>query len=170
MANRRKRTLRVFGTAFVLLVLALVYGAYRFFNPYDEVVTQIEGIPPDSTFVCLVASSENGMKAMEWSLAKVVPFSMHPDGCTVSSLFKGETTHHAKVRWIDSRKIGVLRKTAEGDWKIAWFGTPKTEPRHRSFLFGRGSVTLDVSKADNNEPMTIDQLRLLGMDYSLTHD
>ena len=29
---------------------------------------------------------------------------------------------------------------------------------------------LDVSSADANEPMTVEQLRLLGMDYSLTND
>ncbi|MDB4265419.1 hypothetical protein N9891_01575 [bacterium] len=153
-----------------IALLLLVYGGYRLFNPYDDVAIKIEGIPPDTTFVCLVADSENRSKTMEWSLAKVLPFSMHPDNCIVSSLDSGETTLRAKVRWIDSKRVGVLRKTTKGEWNIAWFGVARSEPRHRSFLFGGGSVTLDVSRAVSHESMTVAQLRSFGMDYSLTHD
>ena len=170
MTNRKNRTLLIAGIALVLIVLALTYCGCRFFHPYDEVVTHIEGIPSDTTFVCLVADSKHGPNVMEWSLAKVFPFSMHPDRCTVSSLYTGETARHAKVLWIDSKRIGVLHRTTEGKWKIAWFQPPRAEVRHRSFLFGGGSVMLDVSSADANEPMTVEQLRLLGMDYSLTND
>jgi hypothetical protein len=166
--NRQKQTLFILGSGFLLVVL--VYGGYRFFNPYDEVATEIEGIPSDTVFVCLVADSEDGLKALPWSLAKVIPFSMHPDNCTVSSTGQGESKHRAKVRWINANRIGVLRKTAAGEWRVAWFEMAKAKPKHRSFLLGGGLTTLDVSQADGNESMTVEQLHSLGMDKSLTHN
>ena len=170
MAIRKKRTRRIVGLVLIVVCIAVFYGGYRLFNPYDEVATDIRGIPPNTDFVCLIAETDDGQQAMEWSLAKVLPFSMHPDGCTVSSLLDGETSHRAKVRWVFSQRIGVLCRTSDRQWNVSWFDSPKSQPKNRSFLFGGGSITIDVSNADNTQSITADQLRTLGMDYSLTHD
>ena len=170
MAIRKKRTRRIVCIVVVVVCIAVVYGGCRLFNPYNEVTTDIRGIPPNTDFVCLVAETDDGPQAMEWSLAKVFPFSMHPDDCTVSSLLVGESNHHANVRWIFSERIGVLCRTNDREWIVSWFAPPKGQPRDRSFLFGGGSVTIDLSNADTTQAMTADQLRALGMNYSLTHD
>jgi hypothetical protein len=162
MATRKTRTLRIIWLMLIVGLLCAAYGGYRIFNPYDEVAADIQGIPPNTGFVCLLADTDNGPQAMDWSLAKVFPFSMHPDGCTVSLLLDGKTSHRANVRWISSERVGVLRRTANRKWIVSWFRPPKSQPKNRSLLFGGGTVTIDLADADNDQQMAADQLRALG--------
>ena len=151
----------------IIAVFCITYGCYRFFNPYDKVTTNIQGLPVNADFVCMVADTDDGLKAMEWSLAKVLPFSMHPDRSTVSSLVHGKTSHHANVRWIFSKRVGVLHRTADRAWTVSWFDPPASQPEGRSFLFGGGSVTMDLSNTNNQQQMSTEQLRSLGMEHAL---
>jgi hypothetical protein len=107
---------------------------------------------------------------MPWSLRKVLPFTMHPDRCIVSEVnhFQNEETEHeASVRWIHSSRVGVLRRTKERKWFVAWFDAPKSRLQERSLLFGGGEWSIRLQDADKVEPVTEEQLRAMGMSYSL---
>jgi len=170
MTTWRKRIIRIVGMMFVVVFFVVVYGGYSFFNPYDEVTIDIYGIPKNTNFVCLIADTENGTRAMEWSLSKVIPHSMHPDGCGASRLTgANKTKTHRAVRWISSDRVGILCR-ADQKWIAFWFDSPKCQPANRSYLFGGGSITIDISDADNNAPMDDNQLRDIGMNDELKND
>ena len=149
MAIHKYRTWCFIGLGLLSIITCLVvlYVGYRLFHPYNEVVTDIRGIPPSTTFICVVADTEDGPQAMEWSLSKLLPFSMHPDGCTVSYVREAETTRHEKVRWIESHRVGVLHENTDGEWHIAWFEPANSAVADRSVLFGGGSIEIDISDA-----------------------
>jgi hypothetical protein len=150
-----------------LACLSVCCAANRFFHPHDEVMTTISGIPVDTDFLCLVVDKHSGPEVMLWSLRKLGSFTMHPDSCTVSFLDKGVRSHRAPVRWVSSVRVGVLRRTTGGKWYLSWYGSPKLKLEGRSFLFGGGLWEADFCNSDEVQPVLDDQLRAMGMDYSL---
>jgi hypothetical protein len=149
--------------------LSVIYGAIRCYCPYDEVQIAITGTPTDTDFLCLVADKPSGAEAMLWSLKKVLPFTMHPDKCTVSFVYNEDRVIRRPVRWVSSDRVGVLRRTKDRKWFISWYDPPKSNLKGRWFLFGRGSWEVDLRDADEVQPVNEDTLRAMGMDYSLTH-
>jgi hypothetical protein len=143
-----------------------IYAVYLYFNPYDEVTTIISGIPPDTTRLCVVADKPGGPEVMLWSLNKVFPFTMHPDKCVVSLVDREQSTHQARVRWVNSGRIGVLRRTKSGKWFLAWFDPPKSNLKGRSLLFGGGTWLADIGDADEEQPVPDEKVRAMGMQPS----
>ena len=160
---------RWIGVVVVALGLLVFYCVYLAFHPYDEVEIVIRGLPADTKFVCLIADRPGGPVVMLWSLSKVFPFTMHPDACTVSDISGGGTTRRAALRWINSKRVGVLRKAETGTWFVALYNGPKTELGNRSLLFGQGSWAGDWPDADNVQQWSGAELRPLGFEYSLVH-
>jgi hypothetical protein len=169
MILRNTRLWRIAGLLLAAACLALTYSGYRFFHPYDEVAVVIENIPANVDFVCVVADTEGGLRPLDWSLSKLFPFTMHPDSCTVS-FSRGAAENRANVRWRHSQQIGVLCRTVDREWFVAWLEPDEARVKHRSLLFGGGTAMLDVNRAQRKQSLSHDQLRLLGMDYSLEHD
>lgn len=150
--------------------LVLAYCLYLYFNPYDEVNVSVRDIPPGSTFLCFIAEKPQGAAVMPWLLSKVGPFTMHPKNCVVSFLAKDQFQFHAKVRWISSSRVGVLRRTKENKWFVAWFDEPKSQLKNRCLLFGGGEWAASLQEADEVQPLTEEQLKALGMDSSLKNE
>ena len=147
----------------LLACVLLAYLGYRCLFPYNTVATDIEGISPNTRWVCLVADTKAGLRVMEWHHTKVLQFTMHPANSIVSSLREDETFHHATVRWVYGKRIGVLSRSVDRDWTVAWFDAAGVELTNRSFLFGGGSVNLFVAEAESVEAVTTSQLKELGM-------
>jgi hypothetical protein len=159
------------------ITLYAAYSYQRYVYPYDEVQLDIHSLPLNTSFVCLVATTDAGPTVVNWTHTNMLGgrAAMHPDSCSISSVkwyTKWKLSHEfsAPVQWIYSQRIGILIKTADGQWNVSWFGKDKTELKGHSLLFGRGSVAFDVSNADETEPMSTAQLEKLGMKYSLAHD
>ena len=171
MAILKTRRRRIIALSLFIFALYVVFCIERAENPYDEVKIEVLGMPPNTSFICLVADSDSGPKSMKWSLAPMFgKGSMHPDGCSVSFIENRKTTFRANVLWTSSKRIGVLIKTTDGEWNVLWFRPMKTELKGRLLLFGGGSVVIDVSSADETQPMSSEQLKKLGMNYSLTYN
>src|SRR4051794_9127024 len=66
------------------VLAGLAFGCCRCFFPDDEVAVSITDIPGDTDFLCVLADTPEGPKALRWSIYMVIPSSLHPDGCTVS--------------------------------------------------------------------------------------
>jgi hypothetical protein len=69
---RRRPILKWFYVGAIGLVTVLGCQIYLFFNPYDEVLVAIRGLPPDTECACLVASRSDGDAVMPWSIHKVI--------------------------------------------------------------------------------------------------
>jgi len=149
--------------ASLLACVLLAYLGYRCLFPYNTVTTDIEGISPNTRWVCLVADTKAGLRVMEWHHTKVLPFTMHPANSIVSSLNGDESSHHATVRWVHGERTGVLSRSIDRNWTVAWFDAAGVELTNRSVLFGGGSVNLFVPEADSVEAVTTSQLKELGM-------
>jgi hypothetical protein len=148
----------------------LIYSFYvliLWVNPYDEVQIAIRGLPPDTRIACLVAEGPNGEAVMPWSIHKVFPAEIHPDAGGMSEVQKGESEIVAFVRWINGRRIGILRKADDGNWSVAWFDGRKTSPEERSILFGHGRWNGNWAAAAQVEEWSEAKVRSLGFDYFL---
>jgi hypothetical protein len=172
-ARRRRKVLwrRLRRLLALAVAVALACGAYFLFNPSDEVSITIRDIPPDADFVCVVADCAQGPVAMGWYHSKVFPTSTHPDRCSISGKFVwwgDPTCQQAHVRWVSSARVGVLRRTKGRGWCVDWFEAPKSGVKERSLFLGGGVWEVSLRDADAQEPLIEDQLRALGMDYSLT--
>ena len=96
---------------------------------------------------------------------------LNPDRVKLSSAsldFNGVLK--APVLWIYSKRIGILIKSPDPQWKVSWISSDKVKRKDHSLWFGRGSVLIDLSDAEETESMSLERLKRLGMDYSLTHD
>jgi hypothetical protein len=153
--------------AMVACLLLFVYAAYLYFTPYSEVAVKAHGLPADSIFACLVADTADGPKVMLWSMKYLGPFTMHPDRCTVSTYFARDSIDEAKVRWVQTNRVGVLSQARGGNWSIAWFDAVKSNVRGKSLLFGGGFWEGDVRDSNERQGLSPEQLRSLGMDYQL---
>jgi hypothetical protein len=153
------------------ICLFLAYRLYLYFNPYDEVTVSVSDVPPGTKFLCLVADTPQGAVAMPWLLRKAGPFTMHPDRCVVSYFYNEDKPHfRAEVQWISSSRVGVLRRTKEDKWFVAWFDEPKSHLQNRSLLLGGGEWAVSLNEADKVQPLTQEQLRALGMASSLKNE
>ena len=165
---------RLFRIVACCLVPICPYAAYsyqRYVYPHDEVQIQIRGLPPDISFVCLVATTDIGPVALNWTHTNMLGgrATQHPDHCTMSFIDQNLSGDFiAPLQWIHAQRIGILIKTTDRQWRVSWFSKDKAELKGHSLLFGRGSVAFDFSNADENEPMSLARLEKLGMNYSLT--
>lgn len=152
----------------VTAVLALGYFVRLYLYPYDEVVVEVRDVPADTAFVCLVADWPGGPVLMPWSLAKVFPFTMHPDECTVSYRWGGEAgPHRGAVRWASGGRVGVLLGGGPGRWRVAWYEDAAARVRGGSWVFGGGSWRPSLLEAAGEQPLDEAALRGLGLDYAL---
>lgn len=164
MASGSKR-LRIVLLLTLALCVALSYRVYLAFNPYNEVTTEIVGISPKIDFVCVVAETENGLTAMHWARAKVVPVSIHPNDL-FSTMVEPTDEIRDKVHWINGRRAGVLARDRDGRWTASWFNQEQLQWHGRSILWGGGSVILEIGKAEDTQVIGPTELLAAGFDAS----
>ena len=153
--------------------LYVAYSFQRYVHPYDEVRLSIRGLPSTFSLVCLIAETQKGLTAMNWTGTNMLGGRqlLNPDRVKLSSAsldFNGVLK--APVLWIYSKRIGILIKSPDPQWKVSWISSDKVKRKDHSLWFGRGSVLIDLSDAEETESMSLERLKRLGMDYSLTHD
>lgn|GEM_PF-6050422 len=161
------------GLCLFAISLHIVFCIERAENTYDEVKIDIHGLHQNKSFICFVAETESGPTVMQWYLAPMFgKGTMHPDSCSISFFLdrKSPRSFRGNVQWIHLQRIGVLIKTADGEWNVTWFSSDNAELNGHSLLFGGGGVAIDFANADETEPVSVEQLTKLGMDYSLIRD
>ena len=169
----KKRTFRIIVCCLLAIGLYVAYSFERYVYPYDEVDLTIRGLPSKFSFVCLIAETHSGPMAMYWTGNNMLSgrLLLNPDRCIASSadLNVGHSFRRP-VLWIDSKRIGILIKSTDAQWEATWFSSDKVKRKDHSLWFGRGSVAIDLSDAEETDSMSLERLKRLGMDYSLTHD
>ena len=150
-----------------ILIAVIIFILLTFRCSETFTIVQIEDLPEDTAFLCLIADNHGKLLPMNWSLEKVFRFSMHPDKCIVSLYDNHGVPHIAEVDWIDTDRIGILRKTKTGTWHVAWFDRPKSSRLRTSRLFRHFAWHGSWSECDFKEDIPPKTLRELGFDYAL---
>jgi hypothetical protein len=145
----------------VVAALAGFFFIYRSYNPYDEVVVTIIGLPVGSTHVCVIADGPRGPEAlMTYSHSWCNSMANHPDAYLY---FTANMNPFAdRFKWINSSRTGALYRSKDGEWLVAWFNPPKNRAKYGSFSAGRGSWTVNWTDADEVRPISEDQMRAMG--------
>jgi hypothetical protein len=150
----------------VFFVLALFAGfagfilIYRSCNPYDQIDVTISNLPDGVSRVYLLADRREGIEALriyELDYGSVYVRDPYRDAALVSS---GVYTDW--VRWIESSRLGVLCRSENNEWLVAWFNPPKNRARGGNFVTGGGHWTVSWNSADEVQPISKDQLRAMG--------
>jgi hypothetical protein len=153
-----------------LVVLLAVIGAvsalvYFQFHPRDRIAIEITNVTVGTRFLCIVADTDEGIVAMNWSTSKVgPPFEMNPRRCTFSYvMYDGPVITNRHVTWRFGSRYGVVARQPEKVWRIHWFRAEDVPLEGRSFLFGEGTVAFDILKARTEQPAA-EVLEQLGID------
>ncbi len=146
----------------VLAVVGAVTGFVYFqFHPRDRVAVEIKNIPADTRFLCVVAETDDGMLAMNWSPAKIMPFEMKPGGCTMSYVMGQPAISNRHVMWRFGSRYAVVTRQAEKAWQVHWFQAESVPLQGRGLLLGEGGVSFDILRA-KTEQLPAEVVRELG--------
>lgn len=144
---RRRRALVGCAAAIALLVVGVVFGGQALsLWPADEVAVTIAGLPADTSFWCIVAGTEPSPAVMYFYVRKIDAVAMHPNTCSLS-IWLPESRPiviRERIRWIDTNRVGILRRTTAGDWFVTWFDARRSEVVGRTPIIGRGSWSADL--------------------------
>jgi hypothetical protein len=149
-------------------VVAAIGGLSTFiyfqFHPRDRIAIEITNVPAGTRFLCLVAETEEGIVAMNWSPSMIVPFAMNPRDCTISYVMgTGPVIANRYVMWRFGSRYGVVTRQDEKVWRVYWFQAQDVPLAGRRFLLGEGTAAFDLLKAKAEQPAA-DLLRRLGIE------
>ena len=162
----RRKWVAVWVSLLVIFV-AVTLWAYCIFNPPWRVCVHLTNIPAGTTFVSLVADSGGALHNMDWSPRSEisVPFTMHPADCiwSVQNPDNLDVDWHSYVRWQPGERYGVVTRSTDGTWNVAWFEADSVPIQGRLWLLGGGEASFDIT-AGRTAPLPAEQLRTLGLD------
>jgi hypothetical protein len=146
----------------MLLVLGTCVALFGFIlrpcSPCDTGYARVTDIPEDTVFVCIIADTDRGLVAMRRPSTLFTMQFHHPDRDWVQAEYPHEI--HIAVLWIDGKRIGVLRRTKDGSWQVAWFDAAKHPIQRRN-------RNVSLKDADDVQPVSVEQLRAMGFDKAL---
>ena len=149
---------------FLLLMLVgigVIAFVYFQFHPRDRVVVTIKNVPAETRFLCIVAETDEGIRAMNWSRSN---FEMEPRDCAISYVINdGHAIPNQFVMWRFGSRYGVITRHPEKVWRVHWFQAEDMPLEGRSFLVGEGTAVFDMLKAKTEQPAA-EVLRGLGID------
>lgn len=137
--------------------------------PADEVSITVLGMPPDTSFYCLVSDAAPHPVVMNWYVHKIDAVPMHPDQCVISEglPMARPIVLRQSVEWLNAARVGVLRQTSSGEWLIAWFESDKSPVTDWLPLIGRGEWHADLERADATESVSPEAVRAMGISRPL---
>lgn len=151
----------------LLLVLIAVGTVTTFvyfqFHPRDRITIAVKSIPVDTRFLCIVAETDEGIIAMNWSPSMVVPFEMEPRDCTMSYVMGRPEISDWSVMWKFGSRYGVVTREPDKVWRVHWFQADEVPLVGRSVVLGEGAATFDILKA-RTEQLPAETLRQLGFE------
>jgi hypothetical protein len=150
------------------LLIGIVIGCSAFvyfqFHPRNRVEVTVKNVPAETWFLCLVAETDEGMLAMNWSPWMIAPFEMAPRDCGFSYVMhRGPTIEHLYAMWKFGSRYGVVTRHPEKVWRVHWFDPADVTLEGRSFFFGEGAATFDILKS-TTEQLPVEAVRELGFD------
>jgi hypothetical protein len=161
----RSRTKRLLLWSAVALAIAIpVVLLYRSLKPADEVLVAVSNIDASTVLLCLIVDTPAGPEAMLWSLHKVGPFSMHPNGGSVSE-FNARSQGRRRtypVLWREGTRYGVLTRDEDGRWRVFWFRPDEVHLRGRYWILGGGEASIVLPAVGLAEPASKEFLDRVG--------
>jgi hypothetical protein len=131
---------------------------------YDEVRVTVTDLPADADFVCILVNTPDGPRPMDTSVQdmlsprRTVSSDQPPPNRTITN----DRLHIERYRWVHAARTGILWRTTDGSWRIAWYGPTKVRLGNRDWYSRRSQWNVSLKDADELVNVSPKQVEAMG--------
>jgi hypothetical protein len=168
MASSKLRRILLVGALLVLCASCGSLGVFvlQAFDPPDRVRVFVSSIPKGIDFLSLATSTDGEAISLDWSPAGELrlPLTIHPADASWSyrNPWPPSIEWHAYVHWRRGQRYGVVTRTVDGQWQVAWFDADEVPLLGKRWLLGGGRAKFDLA-GRKAEPLGAWDLYCLGL-------
>jgi hypothetical protein len=117
---------RSIGTVVLIVLLAVIVTPtlliYSCNHPTDRVQVEVDRVPKEVFFLCIVGETPNGPVAFDWYVQHIFqPFTIKAHNSPYFDFDSGKPRLSASVQWKPADRYGVLMGKRGGEWRVYWF-------------------------------------------------